>query len=92
LHSTTLLSDACYFFTKYLIEGLEANKTKIDYFVKNSLMLVTALTPIIGYDKAAVIAHKALHEGTSLRDACLALNFLTAEEFDKAVRPETMIQ
>jgi fumarate hydratase, class II len=91
LHSGNLLTDACHSFQKHLVEGLEANKAKITYFLENSLMLVTALNPVIGYDKAAQIAHKALHDNTSLREACVALKYLTGEEFDKAVRPETML-
>ena len=71
--------------------SLEANEEKIDYFLHHSLMLVTSLSPVIGYDKAAQIAHKALHDNTSLREACLALGYLSAEDFDAAVKPETML-
>lgn len=91
LHSGNLLADACHLFNKYLVAGLEANKEKIAYFLNNSLMLVTALSPVIGYDKAAQIAHKALHEGTTLREAAVALSYLTGDEFDRAVRPEQML-
>lgn len=91
LHSGNLLSDSCQSFREYLVENLEANKEKIAYFLDNSLMLVTALNPVIGYDKAAKIAHKALHDHTSLREACIALGYLTAEQFDAAVKPETML-
>lgn len=91
LHSANLLSDAIRSFDKYLLAGLKPNKEKIDYFLNHSLMLVTALSPVIGYDKAAKIAHTALRDDISLRDACLALGFLTGEQFDSYVRPETMI-
>ena len=73
-----------------LIKGIEINRAQIDHYVKNSLMLVTALSPKIGYDKAAKVAHTAHVEGTSLREACLKLGYLTGEEFDQIVRPETM--
>lgn len=90
LHSITLLADSCHSFTKYAIEGLTANRNKIEQYVKESLMLVTALNPVIGYDKAAKIAHKAYVEGSNLKEACLALGFLTAEQFDAAVQPAKM--
>jgi fumarate hydratase, class II len=90
LNSVRLLSDACRSFTKHCVAGMELNLPQIEQNVKNSLMLVTALSPKIGYDKAAQIAHKAHHERLSLRDAALALGFLTAEEFDEFVRPEKM--
>lgn len=92
LHSIKLLSDVCNSFTKYTVKDLQANRDKINYYLKSSLMLVTALTPKIGYDKAAQIAHKALHDGTTLREACLALGYLTSEEFDDTVKPEKMIR
>jgi fumarate hydratase class II len=91
LHSVDLLSDACHSFNVYCIKGLKANKKRIQCFLENSLMLVTALNPVIGYDKAAEIAHKALHEAMSLREACVALGYLTALQFDEAVRPEKML-
>jgi len=91
LQSIRLLTDSCNSFTKYTIIDLTANKDKINYLLKSSLMLVTALTPKIGYDKAAEIAHKALHDGTTLREACLALDYLTGQEFDAIVKPEKMI-
>lgn len=91
LQSVDLLSTACQSFAHYCVKGLKANQAKIKYFLENSLMLVTALNPIIGYDKAAKIAHKALHEETSLRAACLSLGYLSAEEFDKAVDPKNML-
>lgn len=91
LHSAALLTDSCKLFNKYCVEGLEVNKERVKYLLENSLMLVTALSPVIGYDKAAEIAHKALHENTTLREAAVALKYLTGDEFDKAVRPENML-
>jgi fumarate hydratase class II len=90
LHSIRLLTDCCHSFAKYAIEGLMANKTKIDQYVKDSLMLVTALNPVIGYDKAAKIAHKAYTEGTNLKQAAVSLGFLTPEQFDEIVQPKRM--
>jgi fumarate hydratase class II len=90
LHSVTLLHDASHGFVEYLIKGITLNRARIESNVKNSLMLVTALTPAIGYDKAARIAHLAHVEGVSLREACLKLGFLSGEEFDRLVRPEAM--
>jgi len=90
LHSVRLLADACRAFREYCVNGMEIDKDRIDQNVKNSLMLVTALSPKIGYDKAAQIAHKAHHERLSLREAALQLGYLTEKEFDEAVRPETM--
>ena len=90
LHSVTLLHDACRGFVDYLINGITLNRARIDGYVANSLMLVTALTPRIGYDKAAQIAHTAYVDEISLREACLKLGFLTGEEFDEIVRPEAM--
>ena len=85
-----LLADACRSFTVHCVEGMQLDKERIDQNVKNSLMLVTALSPKIGYDKSAQIAHKAHHERMSLREAALKLGYLTEKEFDEAVRPETM--
>jgi fumarate hydratase class II len=73
-----------------MINGIELNREKIDWYVKNSLMLVTALAPKVGYDKAAKIAHTAHVEHTSLREAALKLGYLTAEEFDATLKPEKM--
>lgn len=91
LHSVRLLSDSCHSFTEFAIAGLQADEKRIANYVSESLMLVTALSPVIGYDKAAKIAHHAHHHGTSLKEACLALQYLSAEDFDKAVKPEDMI-
>ncbi|MFI0347212.1 MAG: class II fumarate hydratase [Chthoniobacterales bacterium] len=85
LHSVRLLSDACNSFTDHCVVGIEANCEKIASYVENSLMLVTALNPHIGYDKAAQIAKKAHHEKSTLKEAALALGFLTSEQFDKWV-------
>lgn len=92
LHSVTLLSDASRMFTEFMVKGLEANERRIKELVDNSLMLVTALAPKIGYDKSAQIAHKAWHEELSLLEATLALGFLTESEFKDAMRPETMTE
>ncbi len=90
LHSVTLLADACHGFVEYMIKGIDVEKAKVDWYVKNSLMLVTALAPKIGYDKAARVAHTAHVEHSNLREAALKLGFLTGEEFDQLVRPEKM--
>jgi len=90
LHSVRLLSDACHSFTDHCIVGIEANHEKIAGYVADSLMLVTALNPHIGYDKAAQIAKKAHKEKTSLKEAALALGHLTSEEFDAWVVPSAM--
>ena len=90
LHSVTLISDACHGFVEFMIKGIEIDRAKIDFYVKNSLMLVTALTPKIGYDKAAKVAHTAHVENSSLREAAVKLGYLTGEEFDALVKPEKM--
>ena len=90
LHSVELLSEACSAFTRFCVEGLSPNEARIRQHLENSLMLVTALNPLIGYDKAAEVAKKAHKEGTTLRESALALGFLTGEQFDEAVRPESM--
>jgi len=90
LHSVDLLSDASHGYVEYMIRGIEVDRAKVDWYVRNSLMLVTALTPKIGYDKAAQVAHTAHVEHTSLREAALKLGFLTAQEFDQLVKPEEM--
>jgi fumarate hydratase class II len=85
LHSVRLLSDACGSFSEHCIVGITVNADTISGYVRNSLMLVTALNPHIGYDKAAQIAKKAHHEKTSLKEAAIALGYLTAEQFDSWV-------
>jgi len=91
LQSITLLADVCNSFRKNAIDGLKANEKRIHKNLHNSLMLVTALNPHIGYDKAAKVAKKAHKEGTSLREAIMKLGYLTGEEFDRLVKPENMI-
>ena len=90
LHSTTLLRDACTMFREHCIEGLQANEPVIAKYLAESLMTVTALSPKIGYDKAAEIAKKAHHDGATLKDTALKLGYVTAEEFDKIVVPKEM--
>jgi fumarate hydratase, class II len=90
LHSVRLLTDVSASFVRHCLTGLEVNKARIDYFLSRSLMLVTALSPIIGYDKCAKLAHYAHEHDLSLREANRALKFLSDEEFQKVVRPETM--
>src|SRR5579872_1147722 len=90
LHSVTLITDACHGYVEYMLKGIEVDRAKIDWYVKNSLMLVTALAPKVGYDKAAQIAHTAHVEHSSLREAALKLGYLTGEEFDQLVKPEKM--
>jgi fumarate hydratase class II len=90
LNSVRLLTDACRSFVDHAVHGMQLDLARIEENVNNSLMLVTALSPKIGYDKAAEIAHTAHHEHTSLRAAALKLGHLTAEEFDEWVKPEKM--
>ena len=91
LHSAVLMADSCRNFRVFCIEGLEPDRARIDELVGSSLMLVTALAPSIGYDKAAAIAKKAHHEGTTLKEAALALGYLTEAEYDAAVVPADMV-
>ncbi len=91
LNSVRLLADACVSFNEHCAVGIEPNRPAIDAYLQNSLMLVTALNPVIGYDNAARVAKKAFAEGGTLRDAAVALDLLTGEEFDAAVKPENMI-
>ena len=90
IESAGLLGDVCVSFSKKCLEGIKANKKRIEELVNNSLMLVTALNTKIGYYKAAEIANKAHMEGTSLKEASMSLGYLTENEFDKLVRPELM--
>ncbi len=90
LHSVTLLHDASRSFVEYLVKGITVNRARMTANVKGSLMLVTALSPVIGYDKAVRIARLAYEDGIDLRQACLELGFLPGEEFDRLVRPEGM--
>lgn len=90
LQSVRLLTDACHSFDEFCAKGIEPNQVRIDEHLRNSLMLVTALNPHIGYDKAAQIAKKAHAENKTLKQAAVELNFLTAEQFDLWVKPEEM--
>jgi fumarate hydratase class II len=92
LRSIRLLGDACASFREHCVEGIEPNTARIKQNVERSLMLVTALAPHIGYDKAAEIAKRAHRTGTTLREAALALGYVSAEEFDRLVRPELMVK
>ncbi|CAF0883731.1 unnamed protein product [Rotaria sordida] len=91
LHSIRILADVCHSFTTHCISGILPNIPVLKRYICESLMLVTALNPYIGYDKAAEIAKKAHIEGLTLREATLALGYLTEEQFDKYVKPENMI-
>jgi fumarate hydratase class II len=90
LHSTTLLRDACTMFREHAIEGLQANEEQIKRYLDESLMVVTALSPKIGYDKAAEIAKKAHHEKTTLKKAALSLGAVSEDEYDRIVVPKEM--
>ena len=90
LQSVRLLADGIKSFNDHCAVGLEPNRERIDHLVQQSLMLVTALNPHIGYDKAAYIAKKGHKEGTSLREAAIASGHVTAEQFDQWVIPENM--
>ncbi len=90
LHSVRLLTGACRMFVRHCVQGIALNRSVIDDYVKNSLMLVTALSPKVGYDKAAEIAHLAHEEHLSLREACVKLGYLTGSEFDRLVKPADM--
>jgi fumarate hydratase class II len=90
LHSATILADACGKLRQYCIEGTQLHRDQIDSYLNRSLMLVTALSPVIGYDKASVIAHKANDEGTTLRQAALATGYVSAADFDRIVNPAAM--
>jgi fumarate hydratase, class II len=90
LNSVRLLTDSCRSFTDHCVQGMELDRQRIEHYVNNSLMLVTALSPQIGYDKAAEIAKKAHHEKISLRDAAMKLGYLTEKEFDELIRPDKM--
>jgi fumarate hydratase class II len=91
LQSIRLLADASMSFADNCVVGIEANRTRINQLLNESLMLVTALNPHIGYDNAAKAAKKAHHEGTTLKEAAMALGLLTSDQFDAWVRPEDMI-
>ena len=90
-HSITILADGCTNFRKFLVEGTRPNRKKIAEYVERSLMLVTALSPVIGYDKASQIAHYALDHDLTLKEAALRLGFVTEDEFDRVVDPAKMV-
>jgi fumarate hydratase class II len=90
LHSVRLIHDACHGFVDYCVNGIELNREKIDHYVADSLMLVTALNQHIGYDNAAKIAKNAHKKGISLRQSAVELELLDAEKFDELVKPEDM--
>jgi fumarate hydratase class II len=91
LRSIRLLADAMASFEQHCVAGIEPNRQRIEELLARSLMLVTALAPRIGYEKAAAIAHKAHHDGTSLKEAAVTLGLVTAEQFDQWVRPQDML-
>jgi len=90
--SVTILSDGCTNFRTFLVEGTEPNHKKIQEYVERSLMLVTALAPVIGYDKASRIAHYAMDNDLTLKSAALKLGFVTEPEFDRIVDPAKMVK
>jgi fumarate hydratase class II len=90
LHSLTLIADACHGYVEYMVKGIAVDRAKVAWYVNNSLMLVTALAPKVGYDKCAQIAHTAHVDASSLREAALKLGYLTGEEFDLLAQPEKM--
>ena len=91
-HSITIMTDGCTNFRKFLIDGTKPNLKKIKQYVDNSLMLVTALSPVIGYDKASKIAHYAMDNELTLKQAALKLGFVTEDEFDRVVDPAKMVR
>src|SRR5258708_28971746 len=90
VHSITIMTDGCTNFRKFLVEGTKPNLKKIKEYVDRSLMLVTAL--VIGYDRASKIAHYAMDNDLTLKDAALKLGFVTEEEFDRVVDPAKMVK
>jgi len=92
MHSITIMADGCTNFRKYLIEGTEPNRKKIKEYVDRSLMLVTALAPVIGYDKASKIAHHAMENDLTLKEAALQLGYVSEAEFDRIVDPVKMVK
>ncbi len=92
MHSITIMTDGCTNFRKFLVEGTKPNLKKIREYVDRSLMLVTALVPVIGYDKASRIAHYAMDNDLTLKAAALKLGFVTENEFDRVVDPAKMVK
>ena len=91
MHSIRIMSDSCHNFSKFLVVDTEPNHKQIDAYVKQSLMLVTALSPVIGYDKSSQVAHYALDRDMTLKEAALELEYISADEFDKVVDPAKMV-
>jgi len=91
-HSITLMTDSCSNFRKFLVEGTQPNNKRIAQYVEESLMLVTALSPVIGYDKASKIAHYAMDNDLTLKAAALKLGFVSEAEFDRVVDPAKMVK
>src|SRR5246500_789703 len=91
-HAVTIMTDGCTNFRKFLVEGTKPNRKKISEYVQRSLMLVTALAPVIGYDKASRIAHHAAEHDLTLREAALRLGFVSGAEFDRVVDPAKMVK
>jgi fumarate hydratase, class II len=91
-HSITILADGCTNFQRFLVAGTKPNLKKIKEYVERSLMLVTALAPVIGYDKASKIAHEAADHDLTLKAAALKLGFVSEEEFDRVVDPTKMVK
>jgi len=92
IHSLTIIADGCLNFRKFLVDGTQPNRKKINEYVERSLMLVTALAPLIGYDKASKIAQYALESDLTLKEAALKLGFVTGEDFDRVVDPMKMVR
>jgi fumarate hydratase, class II len=91
MHSVRIMSDGCFNFSRFLVAGMQPNQKQINAFVERSLMLVTALSPIIGYDKASQVAHFALDHDLTLKEAALKLGYVSADEFDQVVDPAKMV-
>jgi len=91
VHSVKLLADTCRSFREHCAVGIEVNRERVNEYVNNSLMLVTAVSPVVGYDNAAKIAHTAHVDGSNLRDAAIKLGILSGEDFDKLVKAEKMV-
>jgi fumarate hydratase class II len=91
MEAIRIMSDGMNNFRRFLVDGIRPNRKQIATFVERSLMLVTALSPVIGYDKASQVAHYALDHDLTLKDAALQLGLVTAEEFDRIVDPRKMV-
>jgi fumarate hydratase, class II len=91
MHSIRIISDGCHNFSRFLVVGMQPNQKQISAFVERSLMLVTALSPIIGYDKASQVAHYALDHDLTLKEAALKLEYVSADEYDRVVDPAKMV-